>query len=180
MFLLLLLLNYFQNSSQRPFVCQTCNKSYLRDTHLHAHARSHLPESMRPFVCERLSCAKRFWTSQHLRAHCSWHDGAKPYKVRCLVCFINVNSLVSHSALKPTASRHLRSTTSYVLIQVPHMHRQVQSLSNAGIVVAQNLLIQISIYEPTRRLMMVRQRTSAFRSRIFSARCRKTLYLHSY
>lgn len=41
---------------------------------------------MRPFVCERPNCAKRFWTSQHLRAHQSWHDGAKPYKVRSLLC----------------------------------------------------------------------------------------------
>jgi general transcription factor IIIA len=66
---------------QRPFVCETCNKSYLRETHLQAHSRSHLPESARPFSCPELNCEKRFWTTQHLRAHEDMHKGAKPYSV---------------------------------------------------------------------------------------------------
>jgi general transcription factor IIIA len=70
---------------QRPFVCEICGNSYLRDTHLHAHTRCHLPESSRPFICERQKCGKRFWTSQHLKTHYSWHDGAKPYTVNKLL-----------------------------------------------------------------------------------------------
>ena len=120
---------------------------------------------MKPFICERPSCAKRFWTSQHLRAHQSWHDGAKPYKVRRLLCLLIatvLNSLVTSSALKPVVWKHLRSTTSYVLIHVPSMHHQVQSLLYVNILVVQNLLIQISIYEPTKRYMTVRVNTLIF------------------
>ena len=114
---------------------------------------------MKPFICERPSCAKRFWTSQHLRAHQSWHDGAKPYRVMrllCLVITIDLNPLVIPSALKPTVWKHLRSTTSYVLIHVPFMHRQVQSLLYVDIMVVPNPLIQINIYERTKRFMTVR------------------------
>ena len=68
-------------SSQRPFVCQTCDKSYLRETHLQAHARSHLSYSERPFTCVEPGCAKRFWTAQHLRVHSELHTGDKPFKV---------------------------------------------------------------------------------------------------
>lgn len=72
-------------TKQRPFTCTECKKSYLRETHLHAHLRSHLPESSRPFVCEANGrCGKRFWTKQHLGAHVQKvHDGVKPYQVSC-------------------------------------------------------------------------------------------------
>jgi general transcription factor IIIA len=69
------------NCLQRPFVCDTCSKSYLRETHLQAHIRSHLPYSARPLACSDLNCDKRFWTSQHLRVHLEWHNGSKPFAV---------------------------------------------------------------------------------------------------
>ena len=62
-------------------MCTTCNKSYLRETHLQAHAHSHLPDSDRPFECPEDGCSKRFWTSQHLKMHESTHKGEKPWKV---------------------------------------------------------------------------------------------------
>ena|SRR5258708_1595472 len=69
--------------TKRPFICTTCNKTYLRETHLQAHVRSHLPKSDRPFVCEESDCDKRFWTAQHLKAHKEViHHGEKPFKVR--------------------------------------------------------------------------------------------------
>lgn len=62
-------------------MCTTCNKSYLRETHLQAHARSHLPDSDRPFECPENGCSKRFWTAQHLKVHESTHKEEKSWKV---------------------------------------------------------------------------------------------------
>ena len=82
-------LAYVKFLFQRPYTCSTCNKSYLRETHLQAHTRSHLPVSARPFVCNEPDCGKRFWTSQHLRVHSELHRGEKPFKVRipCTILF---------------------------------------------------------------------------------------------
>ena len=66
---------------QRPFVCTTCDKSYLRESHLQAHVRVHLPSSSKPFVCTEDQCNRRFWTAQHLRVHSETHRGEKPFKV---------------------------------------------------------------------------------------------------
>lgn len=120
---------------------------------------------MRPFVCERSGCIKRFWTSQHLRSHQSWHDGAKLYKVRSLLCLlisIVLNSLVTSSALKLIVWKHLRSITSFVLIHVLFMLCQGQSPLCVDKMVAQSPLIQISIYKTTKRFMTVRVGTLTF------------------
>ena len=70
--------------------------------------------------------------------------------------------MITSSVLKLTVLKHLRSTTIYVLIYVLSMHRQVQSLFHVGIMDVQNPLIRISIYEPTKRLMMVCPATLTF------------------
>ncbi|XP_006460868.1 hypothetical protein AGABI2DRAFT_204147 [Agaricus bisporus var. bisporus H97] len=89
------------HTGERPFRCEICNKSYLRETHLHAHARSHLPESSRPFICDKSGCEKRFWTTQHLKVHLGWHDGVKPFTCSepgCTESFAKHHQLRSHAA----------------------------------------------------------------------------------
>ncbi|KAL4400029.1 RNA polymerase II transcription regulator [Malassezia pachydermatis] len=41
----------------------------MRATHLQAHMRSHMDDTLKPFVCPHDGCEKRFWTSQHLHRH---------------------------------------------------------------------------------------------------------------
>ena len=41
----------------------------MRSTHLTAHSRSHMDDSMRPCRCPHAGCEKRFWTQQHVRRH---------------------------------------------------------------------------------------------------------------
>ena len=140
--------------TKRPFVCTTCNKSYLRETHLQAHARSHLPNSDRPFVCGKSDCNKRFWTAQHLKAHLEViHHGEKPFKVgplhflprysypcgltqcsheRCTAAFPKHHQLRAHiasehapSGTKPYQCDHGDCTKSFSTNQKLHAHLKV-------------------------------------------------------
>ena len=64
---------------QRPFKCEECGATFIRDSHLKAHARSHLSDSAKEHGCQ--ICDKRFWTNQHLKKHMDMvHDG-KGYDV---------------------------------------------------------------------------------------------------
>lgn len=100
---------------QRPFTCKTCQKSYLRDSHLQAHMRSHLPESDRPLQCTHDGCSKRFWTSQHLNFHISAvHNREKPFNV----CeHINANfvwcNIFGSSVRKIIVMLHFQNTINY-------------------------------------------------------------------
>lgn len=143
--------------SQRPFSCSTCNKSYLRETHLQAHLRSHLPESDRPLVCPDPKCEKRFWTSQHLRVHTDWHNGAKPLTVsRDSDCFFGYISYTGSSVPSLVVTKHLQNIISYALTSAMHTPLLAQSLTDVHMKGAQNHLLPTSIYARTQRYTTVR------------------------
>jgi hypothetical protein len=64
---------------QRPFVCEVCEATFLRASHLKAHARSHMDEVDKPSQCQE--CDKRFWTNQHLKKHVDTMHRGKTYDV---------------------------------------------------------------------------------------------------
>ncbi|KAJ6576864.1 hypothetical protein B0H10DRAFT_2101879 [Mycena sp. CBHHK59/15] len=125
------------HSGLRPFVCEKCKKSYLRETHLHAHARSHLPKSDRPFVCTAANCDKRFWTAQHLRVHTEWHNGAKPFvcsESNCQEAFAKHHQLRAHKCsvhaapgTKPYQCDHEGCTQSFATNQHLRTHSRVHN-----------------------------------------------------
>lgn len=56
---------------QRPFKCSHpgCDQSYMRESHLSAHMRTHLSPNTKAHACPVSECSKRFWTTQHVRRH---------------------------------------------------------------------------------------------------------------
>ena len=63
-------------------MCANCKKSYLWESHLQAHVRSHLPVADRPLACAKIGCSKHFWMTQHPKVHIvSVHRGKKAFCV---------------------------------------------------------------------------------------------------
>jgi uncharacterized Zn-finger protein len=73
---------YAECGLQRPYVCDTCQASFIRDIHLTAHSRSHRSEADKPFACAEANCDKRFWTRQHLNNHVKAKHEAPLHQVR--------------------------------------------------------------------------------------------------
>ena len=72
-----------QHLNKRQFVCNQCNKVFIQLSHLNQHKRC-VHSNVRPFVCRRIDCNKRFKTKTNLNLHKRIHSTEKPYK--CTEC----------------------------------------------------------------------------------------------
>jgi general transcription factor IIIA len=117
---------------QRPFPCSACQKTFLRDTHLHAHMRSHKSEDEKPFICSEAGCSKKFWTQQHLTAHELAHKGDAAFQVgyfsfESLVQLIDACTLqVRNRRMRSNFSQTSSTTNTCCRMSQPRGHEALQ------------------------------------------------------
>ncbi|XP_064905623.1 uncharacterized protein LOC110355741 [Columba livia] len=89
-------LNHRVHSSEKPFACGDCSKSFTKKSNLIIHQRIHTGE--KPFTCT--DCGKSFVQRQQLLSHQRIHTGEKPFT--CTDCgrsFREKSKLISHKSM---------------------------------------------------------------------------------
>ncbi|XP_054628538.1 zinc finger protein 37-like isoform X3 [Dunckerocampus dactyliophorus] len=92
-----------KHTSERPFACSLCGKSYSYRRGLTYHMLTHTGE--KPFGCS--VCGHRFFQKSRMVTHMRKHTGEKPYS--CSVCAKNFSSkpnLTHHMLKKHTGVKH--------------------------------------------------------------------------
>jgi uncharacterized Zn-finger protein len=80
-------------SGDKPYTCDTCAKSFARNSNLVQHMRVHTGD--KPYQCEK--CMKSFAGKSNLAKHMKVHTGHKPYKCdKCMKSFASKSHIVSH------------------------------------------------------------------------------------
>lgn len=87
------------HSSEKPYLCDLCGRSFGYRKHLVTHTRYHLGTEKR-YKCN--VCEKKFTLPSLLRLHLNTHEKTRPY--RCQIC---QKAFTSLSGLKNHRARHI-------------------------------------------------------------------------
>ncbi len=81
---------------ERPFVCDVCDRKFIRSTHLRRHMRIHTGE--KPFACH--ICGRRYARGDYLRAHIQGHRRDRVHKCKhCNEVFHDLTRFANHCRL---------------------------------------------------------------------------------
>jgi uncharacterized Zn-finger protein len=80
-------------SIDRPYVCDVCDRKFIRSTHLRRHMRIHTGE--KPFCCH--ICGRRYARGDYLRAHINAHRRDRVHKCKhCNEIFHDLTRFADH------------------------------------------------------------------------------------
>lgn len=78
---------------ERPYVCEVCDRKFIRSTHLRRHMRIHTGE--KPFACH--ICGRRYARGDYLRAHINAHRRDRVHKCKhCNEIFHDLTRFADH------------------------------------------------------------------------------------
>lgn len=101
-----LLIHCRAHKSLKPYVCETCGRSYSQTSHLWQHMRFH--QGIKPFACPHDGCEARYTIRPDLKDHIrKVHTRERPFKCNvCNKCFLTGSVYYQHRLIHTNDRRY--------------------------------------------------------------------------